>query len=107
MSAPIINVPNVAILSTETVTKRPVVVTDRNGNDAIAIHFENPGRDTVSGDVFDVTGSRVGSLKLGPSGDSLSWDGKDGSGQGARPGVYIYQLRGGGSSASGTVVLVR
>ncbi|HBL16902.1 MAG: hypothetical protein A2X36_08150 [Elusimicrobia bacterium GWA2_69_24] len=76
-------------------------------NDAIAIHFENPGRDTVSGDVFDVTGSRVGSLKLGPSGDSLSWDGKDGSGQGARPGVYIYQLRGGGSSASGTVVLVR
>jgi 2-oxoglutarate dehydrogenase E2 component (dihydrolipoamide succinyltransferase) len=38
MSAPIINVPNVAILSTETVTKRPVVVTDRNGNDAIAIH---------------------------------------------------------------------
>lgn len=38
MSAPIINVPNVAILSTDTVTKRPVVITDRDGNDAIAIH---------------------------------------------------------------------
>jgi pyruvate dehydrogenase E2 component (dihydrolipoamide acetyltransferase) len=38
MSAPIINVPNVAILSTDTVTKRPVVVEDRDGNDAIAIH---------------------------------------------------------------------
>ncbi|WKZ83341.1 MAG: dihydrolipoamide acetyltransferase family protein [Acidimicrobiia bacterium] len=38
MSVPIINVPNVAILSTETVVKRPVVVTDRDGNDAIAIH---------------------------------------------------------------------
>ena len=38
MSAPIINVPNVAILSTDTVVKRPVVVTDGNGNDAIAIH---------------------------------------------------------------------
>jgi pyruvate dehydrogenase E2 component (dihydrolipoamide acetyltransferase) len=38
MSAPIINVPNVAILSTDTVVKRPVVVTDREGNDAIAIH---------------------------------------------------------------------
>ena len=37
MSAPIINVPEVAILSTETVTKRPVVVTDPVGNDAIAI----------------------------------------------------------------------
>ena len=37
MSAPIINVPEVAILSTDTVTKRPVVVTDSAGNDAIAI----------------------------------------------------------------------
>jgi len=37
MSAPIINVPEVAILSTDTVTKRPVVVTDSVGNDAIAI----------------------------------------------------------------------
>jgi 2-oxoglutarate dehydrogenase E2 component (dihydrolipoamide succinyltransferase) len=38
MSAPVINVPNVAILSTDTVVKRPVVVTDSDGNDAIAIH---------------------------------------------------------------------
>lgn len=38
MSAPIINVPNVAILSTDTVAKRPVAVTDGEGNDAIAIH---------------------------------------------------------------------
>jgi len=38
MSAPIINIPNVAILSTDTVAKRPVVITDKDGNDAIAIH---------------------------------------------------------------------
>ena len=37
MSAPIINVPNVAILSTDTVAKRPVVVTDSHGRDALAI----------------------------------------------------------------------
>ncbi len=37
MSAPIINVPNVAILSTETVTKRPTVVTTPEGQDMIAI----------------------------------------------------------------------
>jgi len=37
MTAPIINVPNVAILSTDTVTKRPVVVTDEFGHDSIAI----------------------------------------------------------------------
>ncbi|MGF1668222.1 MAG: 2-oxo acid dehydrogenase subunit E2, partial [Acidimicrobiia bacterium] len=37
MSAPIINVPNTGILSTETVTKRPAVVTGADGGDVIAI----------------------------------------------------------------------
>ena len=37
MSAPIINVPNVAILSTETVVKRATVVTTPEGQDTIAI----------------------------------------------------------------------
>jgi 2-oxoglutarate dehydrogenase E2 component (dihydrolipoamide succinyltransferase) len=37
VSAPIINVPNVAILSTETVAKRPTVVTAADGQDVIAI----------------------------------------------------------------------
>jgi 2-oxoglutarate dehydrogenase E2 component (dihydrolipoamide succinyltransferase) len=37
MSAPIINVPNVAILSTDTITKRPTVVTTQDGQDMIAI----------------------------------------------------------------------
>ena len=37
ISAPIINVPNVAILSTETVVKRPTVVTAADGQDVIAI----------------------------------------------------------------------
>jgi 2-oxoglutarate dehydrogenase E2 component (dihydrolipoamide succinyltransferase) len=38
MSAPVINVPNTGILSTDTVTKRPVVITDASGADAVAIH---------------------------------------------------------------------
>jgi 2-oxoglutarate dehydrogenase E2 component (dihydrolipoamide succinyltransferase) len=37
MSAPIINVPNVAILSTETVSKRAAVITTPDGQDMIAI----------------------------------------------------------------------
>ena len=37
MTNPIINVPNTGILSTDTVSKRPVVVTDDFGNDSIAI----------------------------------------------------------------------
>jgi 2-oxoglutarate dehydrogenase E2 component (dihydrolipoamide succinyltransferase) len=38
MSVPIINVPNAAILSTDTIKKRPVVVETEDGTDSIAIH---------------------------------------------------------------------
>ncbi len=37
MSAPIINLPNVAILSTDTIKKRPAVVSLPDGNDTIAV----------------------------------------------------------------------
>jgi pyruvate/2-oxoglutarate dehydrogenase complex dihydrolipoamide acyltransferase (E2) component len=37
MATPVINQPQVAILDVETVTKRPVVITDEDGNDSIAI----------------------------------------------------------------------
>jgi len=37
MTAPIINQPQVAILTTESIIKRPVVLTDATGNDSIAI----------------------------------------------------------------------
>jgi 2-oxoglutarate dehydrogenase E2 component (dihydrolipoamide succinyltransferase) len=37
MATPVINLPQVAILDTEAVVKRPVVITDADGNDAIAI----------------------------------------------------------------------
>jgi 2-oxoglutarate dehydrogenase E2 component (dihydrolipoamide succinyltransferase) len=37
MSAPIINIPNVAILSTDTISKRPSVIALPDGSDAIAI----------------------------------------------------------------------
>src|SRR6201999_1529818 len=37
MATPVINLPQVAILDTEAVVKRPVVITDEDGNDSIAI----------------------------------------------------------------------
>ncbi|MEA3511499.1 MAG: 2-oxo acid dehydrogenase subunit E2, partial [Actinomycetota bacterium] len=37
LSAPIINLPNVAILSTDTIKKRPTVVTLPDGTDTIAV----------------------------------------------------------------------
>ena len=36
-SPPVINLPQVGILDTESVVKRPVVVTDEHGDDSIAI----------------------------------------------------------------------
>ncbi len=39
MSAPIINLPNVAILSTDTVAKRPAVITLPDGSDTIAVRY--------------------------------------------------------------------
>jgi 2-oxoglutarate dehydrogenase E2 component (dihydrolipoamide succinyltransferase) len=38
MSAPVINVPNSAILSTDTVEKRPTVLTLPDGTDTLGIH---------------------------------------------------------------------
>ena len=38
MVLPIINQPQVAILSTDGVARKPVVVTDADGSEAIAIH---------------------------------------------------------------------
>ena len=38
MSAPIINLPNAAILATDGVAKRPTVVTSPDGSDVIAVH---------------------------------------------------------------------
>ena len=38
MSAPIINLPNVAILATDGVAKRPTVVTLPDGTDTVAVH---------------------------------------------------------------------
>ena len=37
MATPVINQPQVAILDLEAVVKRPVVITDEDGNDSIAI----------------------------------------------------------------------
>ena len=41
MATPVINQPQVAILDTEAVVKRPVVVTDEHGDDSIAIRHDD------------------------------------------------------------------
>jgi len=72
MSAPIINVPNVAILSTETVAKRPAVVTLPDGTDTIAIRHIGYLGLTWDHRVFD---GSTAALFLGRIKQNLeSWD---------------------------------
>jgi 2-oxoglutarate dehydrogenase E2 component (dihydrolipoamide succinyltransferase) len=72
MSAPIINVPNVGLLSTDTVVKRPVVITDEFGRDSIGIrHIGYLG---LSWDHRAFDGSTA-TLFLGRIKDNIqSWD---------------------------------
>ena len=72
MSAPIINVPNVAILATDGVAKRPTVVSGADGGDTVAVH--HIGYLGLSWDhrAFDGSGA---ALFLGRIRDSIqTWD---------------------------------
>ena len=72
MSAPIINVPNVAILATDGVAKRPTVVTGADGSDSVAAH--HIGHLGLSWDHRAFDGSSA-ALFLGRIRDSIqSWD---------------------------------
>lgn len=77
-------------------------------NDSFQIFFENPKDSVISqSKVFDITGAEVSDLQLGPTGDSLAWNGRDKSGRVAPGGIYIYQLQAEGRTWNGTVVLAK
>ena len=72
MSAPIINQPNVAILATDGVAKRPTVVTGADGGDSVAVH--HIGHLGLSWDHRAFDGSSA-ALFLGRIRDSIqAWD---------------------------------
>lgn len=74
MSAPIINVPNSAILSTDTVEKRPKVVTLEDGTDSIAIRHVGYLGLTWDHRVFDGS-TAVGFLRrIKDNLESWDWD---------------------------------
>lgn len=70
------------------------------------LHAEGP----ASAAVFDVTGRRVCVLADGryPAGrHEVRWDGRDGSGREARPGLYFVRVRAAGSEAAVKVLYSR
>lgn len=79
-------------------------------NDAAIFQFGEAsltGTD-IHGEIFDITGAKVADLKPGPDpASTLMWDGKDNGGRTCLSGIYIYQIKVGGTRTNGTVVVAR
>ena len=69
--------------------------------------FEDVTGVPIQGEVFDITGVKVGSLKAGPDTRTLVWDGKNDGGSTVPSGIYVYQISVGGETVNGTVVVSR
>ena len=76
-------------------------------NDLFKVRIENPQEQAVTGRVLDTLGREVGELRISTDGLTLSWDGREISGDAAPAGAYIYQIQASGSRANGLVVVAR
>jgi len=77
-------------------------------NDVCGFTYQS-GSYAPSGEIFDLRGRKVADMKTGSwiTDDSLTWDGKDNSGNFTAPGVYIWQIKSGGKVENGTVVVAK
>ncbi len=87
-------------------------------NDYFTIRFDNPKDSIISGLVFDMTGRELADFKaidanasnctVTFSQNSISWDGRDRSGNPVDAGVYLYQIKTSeGIRRNGTIVVAR
>lgn len=77
-------------------------------NDVIFFKFNN----TLTGlpiesQILDIHGAKVSGLTFNSNETALIWDGRDEGGRLLPSGVYIYSIKIGRNTASGTVVLAR
>lgn len=76
-------------------------------NDKVVFQVDNPALLPLKGEVFDMTGAKVGDMSPGPQPDtSLVWDGK-GRQSGIPGGIYIYHIELGNELITGTILLVQ
>jgi len=79
-------------------------------NPSTTISFTMEKEEHVSLDVFAVTGQYVNTLTegtLSPGNHNVEWNGTDSHGVNVSPGLYIYRLNTGGSSAIGKMLLIK
>jgi len=90
-------------------TPRKIFTPNGDGiNDVIEFFFENDTDWVVSeAKVYDLSGSEVSDMRVGSTGSSYVWDGKDKSGKTVRGGIYIYQFQSGGKTLNGTIVVAK
>jgi len=77
-------------------------------NNRVFFFYDNPTDEIVTGTIYDIRGAKVRELavnELSPTSNSLVWDGRDSQGSIAPTGIYLYQIRAGKQSATGTVVV--
>lgn len=80
--------------------------------DALTIRFTRPANEEVQLRVLNAAGRVVRTIPngqiVGTSAESEArWDGRNDAGEPVRSGIYFYDLRSGGESASGKVVVLR
>jgi gliding motility-associated-like protein len=80
-------------------------------NDRVYFVMENPKNASVSGEIMDRDGRHVRTLPPAANqtgiGTTLTWDGKDDSGNVVPGGAYLYKITGEGKSFTGTVGVAR
>ncbi|MFH1824849.1 MAG: T9SS type A sorting domain-containing protein [Candidatus Firestonebacteria bacterium] len=74
----------------------------------VKISFPNANNETVSFKIWDITGTLMKEINNTDGISSFEWDGKDEQGRVVESGVYIYEIKVGGSSAGkGTLVVAK
>ena len=76
-------------------------------NDVVYFDVANVSLDSLEGWIYDREGQPVADIRFDPGFLQGVWDGRDRDGRIARAGIYIYEIRGGGKSVTGTVVVAK
>lgn len=89
----------------------PRVITP-NGSENRRVFFfvDNPTDGDLIGQIYDVRGAKVRSLRvdgMSPTATTLVWDGRDEQGAVVPSGVYLYEIGAGKEKVTGTVAVAR